>query len=176
VSFFYHVLICWLPCSCHFSMEYYIAWCHRQLYVMSLHRVITWQCINSGLIDSDFHCRWVLFTRCIILADVFHLSVIVCVIVLQLLHDQVGVVNFEPFKALFLQAYCRGRTCYQALPCEPPLVGYPHRNWYTVDSVIFCLVSWLLVVICLLAPPVWVPGIRVDRHWTPWQTSYRHIR
>lgn len=48
---------------------------------------------------------------------------------MRLLHDQVGVVNFEPYKALFLQAYCRGRTCYPALPSELPLLGYPHRNW-----------------------------------------------
>jgi len=60
----------------------------------------------------------------------FFSSAVVYVVVIQLMHDQVGVVNFEPFKALFLQAYCRGRTCYQALPSEPPLLGYPLRNWY----------------------------------------------
>ena len=48
---------------------------------------------------------------------------------LQLLHDQVGVVEFEAYKSLFLQTYARGRSCYQALPSLPPLFGFPHRNW-----------------------------------------------
>lgn len=47
----------------------------------------------------------------------------------QLLHDQVGVTNFGPYKQLFLQTYARGRTTYQALPCLPTMYGYPHRNW-----------------------------------------------
>jgi Coatomer (COPI) alpha subunit C-terminus len=51
-----------------------------------------------------------------------------CLLV-QLLHDQVGIVNFEPCKQLFMQAYARGRTCYVALPSVSPLYGYPHRNW-----------------------------------------------
>ncbi|KAK2540018.1 Copa [Columba livia] len=48
---------------------------------------------------------------------------------MRLLHDQVGVTNFGPYKQLFLQTYARGRTTYQALPCLPAMYGYPHRNW-----------------------------------------------
>ncbi|XP_053408078.1 coatomer subunit alpha-like isoform X1 [Mercenaria mercenaria] len=48
---------------------------------------------------------------------------------MRLLHDQVGVVNFEEYKQLFLQTYSRSRTCYQGLPSLQPLFGYPHRNW-----------------------------------------------
>uniref|UniRef100_A0A8C3LMD3 COPI coat complex subunit alpha n=1 Tax=Chrysolophus pictus TaxID=9089 RepID=A0A8C3LMD3_CHRPC len=48
---------------------------------------------------------------------------------MRLLHDQVGVTNFGPYKQLFLQTYARGRTTYQALPCLPTMYGYPHRNW-----------------------------------------------
>lgn len=48
---------------------------------------------------------------------------------MRLLHDQVGMVNFEPFKAIFLQTYSGSRTCYQGLPSLPPLFGYPHRNY-----------------------------------------------
>lgn len=51
---------------------------------------------------------------------------------MRLLHDQVGVVQFDTYKQLFLQTYTRSRTCYQGLPSVPPLFGYPHRNWYVV--------------------------------------------
>nr|KAF6315929.1 COPI coat complex subunit alpha [Pipistrellus kuhlii] len=48
---------------------------------------------------------------------------------MRLLHDQVGVTQFGPYKQLFLQTYARGRTTYQALPCLPSMYGYPNRNW-----------------------------------------------
>ncbi|KAK3720320.1 hypothetical protein QZH41_020401 [Actinostola sp. cb2023] len=48
---------------------------------------------------------------------------------MRLLHDQVGVVNFEPFKPLFMLAYSRSRTAIIAGPALPNLFGYPHRNW-----------------------------------------------
>ena len=50
--------------------------------------------------------------------------------ILQLLHDQVGVVEFEAYKQLFMSTYARGRSSYVALPSLPPQFGYPHRNWY----------------------------------------------
>ncbi|XP_072354441.1 coatomer subunit alpha [Scyliorhinus torazame] len=52
----------------------------------------------------------------------------------RLLHDQVGVVNFAPYKSLFLQAFARGRSVYQALPCLPAMYGYPQRNWKEAGS------------------------------------------
>lgn len=48
---------------------------------------------------------------------------------LQLLHDQVGVVNFGPYKSLFMQTLSRGRTCYLGLPSLPCLRSHPQRNW-----------------------------------------------
>ncbi|KAJ7307546.1 hypothetical protein JRQ81_009571 [Phrynocephalus forsythii] len=48
---------------------------------------------------------------------------------MRLLHDQVGVVTFAPYKQLFLQTFARGRTTYQALPSLPAMYGFPHRNW-----------------------------------------------
>ena len=48
---------------------------------------------------------------------------------LQLLHDQVGVVDFAGYKPLFLSTYARARSAFQGLPMLPPLFGYPHRNW-----------------------------------------------
>nr|BAC27682.1 unnamed protein product [Mus musculus] len=48
---------------------------------------------------------------------------------MRLLHDQVGVIQFGPYKQLFLQTYARGRTTYQALPCLPSMYSYPNRNW-----------------------------------------------
>lgn len=47
----------------------------------------------------------------------------------QLLHDQVGVVNFGPYKSLFMQTLSRGRTCYLGLPSLPCLRSHPQRNW-----------------------------------------------
>ncbi|XP_046405576.1 coatomer subunit alpha [Ischnura elegans] len=47
----------------------------------------------------------------------------------RLLHEQVGVVNFEPYRALFLSTYSRSRTSFPALPSLPTLYGHPHRNW-----------------------------------------------
>lgn len=73
---------------------------------------------------------------------------------MRLLHDQVGVVQFDTYKQLFLQTYTRSRTCYQGLPSVPPLFGYPHRNWYVVghpkfsrQSAIQYLVFWLRNVV-----------------------------
>uniref|UniRef100_A0A671WFX1 COPI coat complex subunit alpha n=1 Tax=Sparus aurata TaxID=8175 RepID=A0A671WFX1_SPAAU len=48
---------------------------------------------------------------------------------MRLLHDQVGVVNFGPYKSLFMQTLSRGRTCYLGLPSLPCLRGHPQRNW-----------------------------------------------
>ncbi|XP_077985035.1 coatomer subunit alpha-like isoform X2 [Glandiceps talaboti] len=47
----------------------------------------------------------------------------------RLLHDQVGVVDFTPYKQLFMSTYSRARTTYVALPAIPSMFGYPHRNW-----------------------------------------------
>lgn len=48
---------------------------------------------------------------------------------MRLLHDQVGVVNFEPYKPLFMLAFSRARTALPAGPSLPAICGYPHRNW-----------------------------------------------
>uniref|UniRef100_A0A2K5S7W9 COPI coat complex subunit alpha n=1 Tax=Cebus imitator TaxID=2715852 RepID=A0A2K5S7W9_CEBIM len=56
-------------------------------------------------------------------------KMLVSFLLFQLLHDQVGVIQFGPYKQLFLQTYARGRTTYQALPCLPSMYGYPNRNW-----------------------------------------------
>lgn len=48
---------------------------------------------------------------------------------MRLLHDQVGVVVFEPYKPLFMLAFGRGRTALPGMPGGPPLLGHPHRNW-----------------------------------------------
>ncbi|EDO39748.1 predicted protein [Nematostella vectensis] len=48
---------------------------------------------------------------------------------MRLLHDQIGVVNFEPLKPLFMLAYSRSRTAIPAGPALPNIFGYPHRNW-----------------------------------------------
>ena len=36
----------------------------------------------------------------------------------RILHDQLGIVNFEPYKQHFLTNYARGRTVYTGLPGE----------------------------------------------------------
>lgn len=47
----------------------------------------------------------------------------------RLLHDQVGVVNFEPYRSHFMTNYARSRTYFTALPLLPALTGYPQSNW-----------------------------------------------
>ncbi|KAK6623727.1 hypothetical protein RUM43_009580 [Polyplax serrata] len=47
----------------------------------------------------------------------------------RLLHEQVGVVNFQAFRDLFMNMYSRSRTSFTAMPLLPSLYGYPLRNW-----------------------------------------------
>ena len=47
----------------------------------------------------------------------------------RLLHDQVGVVNFEPYKAHFMTNFARSRTSNTALPLLPAINNYPQSNW-----------------------------------------------
>ena len=41
-------------------------------------------------------------------------------------------VEFEPYRPLFMTAYSRSRSAIVALPATPCLFGNPHRNWYAV--------------------------------------------
>lgn len=47
----------------------------------------------------------------------------------RLLNNQVGVVEFGPYQALFLNTYARSRTSFACLPNIPSLYSYPQRNW-----------------------------------------------
>ncbi len=47
---------------------------------------------------------------------------------MRLLHDQVGVVQFDEYKDLFLQTYARSRSFITALPSLTSLPTYPLRN------------------------------------------------
>ncbi|XP_018015149.1 coatomer subunit alpha isoform X2 [Hyalella azteca] len=47
----------------------------------------------------------------------------------RLLHQQVGVVNFEPYRALFLASYSHSRTSFPGAVGLPSLLAYPARNW-----------------------------------------------
>lgn len=53
---------------------------------------------------------------------------------MRLLHDQVGIVNFDEYKQIFLQLYSRSRTAFTALPSLPSLYAYPLRNWRDAHS------------------------------------------
>ncbi|XP_036342340.1 coatomer subunit alpha-like [Rhagoletis pomonella] len=46
----------------------------------------------------------------------------------RLLNDQLGVINFKPFKTLFLQNYTCARTSFTAMPNLQSLSAYPLRN------------------------------------------------
>lgn len=52
----------------------------------------------------------------------------------RILNDQIGVVNFQPFKPLFMAAYARARTMYAAMPLLSSLYAYPQRNWKEAAS------------------------------------------
>ena len=47
----------------------------------------------------------------------------------RLLHDQVGVVNFEAYRMLFMTNFARSKTSSTALPLLPALNNYPQCNW-----------------------------------------------
>lgn len=49
----------------------------------------------------------------------------------RLLNQQVGVVDFEPYRQLFLSSCAHARTSYPGGLSLPPLLGYPARNWKT---------------------------------------------
>lgn len=52
----------------------------------------------------------------------------------RLLHDQIGVVELEPFKQLFVSSYSRSRATFYALPDMPALYLYPLRNYKDAKS------------------------------------------
>lgn len=52
----------------------------------------------------------------------------------RLLNDQVGIVNFQPYRQLFLTLFAGARTSYAALPNLQPLIGYPQRNWKELQA------------------------------------------
>uniref|UniRef100_H2YWH8 Uncharacterized protein n=1 Tax=Ciona savignyi TaxID=51511 RepID=H2YWH8_CIOSA len=52
----------------------------------------------------------------------------------RLLQDQVGVVDFAPYKSIFMHTYSRSRTAYTALSGIPPMFATPHRNWREAGS------------------------------------------
>lgn len=47
----------------------------------------------------------------------------------RLLHDQVGVVNFDAYKSHFVSSFSRSRTMVVGMPSAPSLYGYPQSNW-----------------------------------------------
>ncbi|KFD58197.1 hypothetical protein M514_00960 [Trichuris suis] len=47
----------------------------------------------------------------------------------RLLHDQIGVVNFSPFRNHFIMGYCRSRVSYCGIPSVGPSFAYPLKHW-----------------------------------------------
>lgn len=47
----------------------------------------------------------------------------------RLLHDQIGVVSFDPLKETMLSLMRLSRTSFQPQPLGPSMVSYPLRNW-----------------------------------------------
>uniref|UniRef100_A0A2M3YZ37 Coatomer subunit alpha n=1 Tax=Anopheles braziliensis TaxID=58242 RepID=A0A2M3YZ37_9DIPT len=47
----------------------------------------------------------------------------------RLLHEQAGIVSFEPYQELFLESCIAARTSYKCHPHVPSLTGHPNRNW-----------------------------------------------
>ncbi|KAL1232850.1 Coatomer subunit alpha [Trichinella spiralis] len=46
----------------------------------------------------------------------------------QLLRDQIGVVNFKPFRQHFMALYCRSKLVLECLPVISPLILYPTKD------------------------------------------------
>jgi coatomer protein complex subunit alpha (xenin) len=47
----------------------------------------------------------------------------------RILNEQVGVVNFDPYRKLFMYLFTGARTSYACLPNLPSKFTHPHRNW-----------------------------------------------
>lgn len=47
----------------------------------------------------------------------------------RLLHTQIGVCNFEPFRQPFMSTFARSKTAYQPSPNVESIFTYPLRNW-----------------------------------------------
>lgn len=52
----------------------------------------------------------------------------------RLLNDQVGIVNFGPYKTLFMAMLTGARTSFTALPNLTSLAGHPQRNWKETNT------------------------------------------
>lgn len=52
----------------------------------------------------------------------------------RLLNDQVGIVDFAPYKELFLYYFTGSRTTYSALPSLSSLFVHPQRNWQETNA------------------------------------------
>ncbi|XP_026686772.1 coatomer subunit alpha-like [Diaphorina citri] len=46
----------------------------------------------------------------------------------KLLHDQIGVKNFLPYRQMFLNSYLQSRTAYSTLPLLAPVMAFPTRK------------------------------------------------
>jgi coatomer protein complex subunit alpha (xenin) len=57
---------------------------------------------------------------------------------MRLLTDQVGVVNFDPYKSLFMLTFSHSRAAITGIPLLPPLFTYPLRNWYAGRFIHAC--------------------------------------
>ena len=47
----------------------------------------------------------------------------------RLLHDQLAVVDFTEYKAVFVQVYTASRCSVPGIPTLPSMTAFPHRNW-----------------------------------------------
>ena len=59
----------------------------------------------------------------------------------QLLHDQLGVVTFEPYKPFFMLLFSQSRTAFSGIPLLPSLAAYPQRNWCATPPPTFHALS-----------------------------------
>ncbi|EGD72417.1 COP1 protein [Salpingoeca rosetta] len=48
---------------------------------------------------------------------------------MNIMKQQLGIVNFAPYKDLFISQYARSRAVVEATNSTPPLFFYMHRNW-----------------------------------------------
>ena len=139
---------------------------HDQVWVVQCYHVCVFVCscsMTRCVCLCVYSCSTTRSVCVFVCVQLLHDHVCLCVcscfmtmcvsLCVQLLHDQVGVVQFDQYKQLFLQTFSRARTCYVGLPSLPPLFGYPHRNWS-----VLCLcrdrISPLPTVWCPTSQPV----------------------
>ncbi len=88
----------------------------------------------NSLFACDEICGSVLLCSCLPHSASFSIVPLMFVHHVQMLHKQLGIVDFAPFKQQFLAAFSRSRVALQTTASIPGLLVGIQRNWKDADT------------------------------------------